>query len=245
MHDIVNDVKHFSQRDECLDFITDNDSIKVSLIVSNILGQQIVPLIHDVPQLHGIYIFPSAHTEQEQLTKQWVKVKGTHTEVKSNGESFQQAVKQYNRDSISISFPVRDENDPTQNLNQLEPTFMYTQIFKEILLEMDDNQHSIKDMVSFWREHYTDDNSKLKDIDEFERDYSSQSSIWWYTREPFIYEMLNGALRLMEGDTIINMGVFVRDLHHQIEELHRQQIHDHYRQPFTVYREQGLSNSDF
>lgn len=162
-------------------------------------------------------------------------MKGMNTEIKSITESFQQAMQQYNQDSIAISFVMIDENNSIQDLNQLEPTFMYTQVFKEILLEMNNDQLSMKDMILFWRKYYIGNNSKHNDIDELERDYRPQSSIWWYTRDTFIYEILNRALRLMEADSIVNMGFFIRHLHHQIEVLHREQVHDHHEQPFIVY----------
>ena len=76
-------------------------------------------------------------------------------------------------------------------------------------------------------------------------DYSPQSSIYWYTREYFIYQMLNQALRTMEADIIINMGFFIRDLHHEIKQLHQQQLSSYHRKSFIVYRGQGLSKTDF
>jgi hypothetical protein len=58
--------------------------------------------------------------------------------------------------------------------------------------------------------------------------------------------MLNRALRLMEVDLIIKMGFFVRDLHQHIDALHSEQYNEHHHSDsFTVYRGQGLSQSDF
>jgi hypothetical protein len=48
--------------------------------------------------------------------------------------------------------------------------------------------------------------------------------------------MLNRALRTLEGDTIINMGFFIRDLHEQIQELYQKQIDAYRGEPFIVYR---------
>lgn len=70
LRSVTNDVNCFTQPVECVDFLTDINGMKGSLIVSNALGQQIVPLIHDVPQLHGIYIFPSCSPKDEQWTQQ-------------------------------------------------------------------------------------------------------------------------------------------------------------------------------
>ena len=82
-------------------------------------------------------------------------------------------------------------------------------------------------------------------INEFERDYRSQTSIWWYTRECFTYQMLNRALRNLEADTIINMGFLIRDLHRQIEQLHQKQVSGYRGKTFDVYRGQSLSTTDF
>jgi hypothetical protein len=58
--------------------------------------------------------------------------------------------------------------------------------------------------------------------------------------------MLNRALRTMEVDLIIKMGFFVRDLHNHIITLHSKQYNRHHgSDSFTVYRGQGLSQTDF
>jgi hypothetical protein len=58
--------------------------------------------------------------------------------------------------------------------------------------------------------------------------------------------MLNRALRMMEIALIIKMGFFVRDLHIHIAALHLEQYGKHHHSnSFTVYRGQGLSQTDF
>ncbi|CAF4452066.1 unnamed protein product, partial [Adineta steineri] len=108
----------------------------------------------------------------------------------------------------------------TDTLKQLEPTFMYTQLFKEVLLDIKYSDKAIKDLTTCCREVYLNDKAQLLLIDEFERDYNSQQAIWWYTRECFTYKMLNKALRFMDADIIINMGFFLRDVHKQIQQLY-------------------------
>ena len=68
-------------------------------------------------------------------------------------------------------------------MNQLEPSFMYTQIFKTILLDMKYDEKSIKDLASYCREAYQDNQRQVMIINEFESTYRSELSIWWYTRE--------------------------------------------------------------
>lgn len=44
--------------------------------------------------------------------------------------------------------------------------------------------------------------SILQSIDEFERDYKSTDAVRWYTREGFLYKVLNQALREQNSKTL-------------------------------------------
>ncbi|CAF0789374.1 unnamed protein product [Adineta steineri] len=198
--------------------------------------------MNDIPQLHSVYIFSSIKSQHEEWIAKWQKIRSVHTNIDDLCKVLRLGIKRYNQDSIAMSFITANETISTDSLNQLEPTFMYTQIFKEILLDMEHDKQAIKDFTNYCRHH---DCGSAKNIDQFEEEYDSQSAIWWYTYPSFIYSMLNYALRSMEGDTIINMGFFIHDLHQQIQQLHHQQINSYYGKPFIVYRGQGLSKTNF
>lgn len=72
---------------------------------------------------------------------------------------------------------VRGETS-NDNQDQLEPSFMYTQIFKNILLEMKHDKQAIKDLANYCRERFRDNMVEKKVIDEFERDYHPDKAIW-------------------------------------------------------------------
>jgi tetratricopeptide (TPR) repeat protein len=245
LRNIVNDIHLFTERDQCVDFLTDIKDMNAFLIADGSLGQQIIPLMHDIPQLDTIHIFCGDKSRHEEWTKKWTKIKGVHMDIKTICEALQLTAKQCNKDSIAVSFMPMDEGASCQNLNQLEASFMYTQIFKEILLDMKHSPQAIKDFAVYCCKLYNDNVSQLTIIKEFERDYRPELSIWWYTRISFTYEMLNQALRTLEGDIIIDMGFFIHDLHRQIEGLHKKQVSRYKGKPFIVYRGQGLSTKDF
>ena len=143
-----------------------------------------------------------------------------------------------------MSFVSSNAEGSAVDLDQLEPSFMYTQLFKKILLEMKHDESARKDLVEYCREQ-ENLSDELTLIDEFDRQYRPDKAIWWYSRDCFIYQMLNRALRLLESDIIVDMGFFIHDLHRQIEQLHRKQVDQYGGQSFTVYRGQGLSTADF
>ena len=245
LQSVVNIVNVFTEQNEAIDFLTELDELKVFLLIGGNESQHILPLIHDIPQLDVIYILTSNISQHEQLVEKWIKIKGVHTDTQPLCEALKLEVKQCNQDLADISFVTPGEECLKLNLNQLEPTFMYTQIFKETILEMEYNDQSVKNLANYCRKFYENNTRELNIIHDFEHNYRSKSPIWWYTRQCFTYQMLNQALRTLEGGTIINMGFFIRDLHKQIQELYREQIATHRDQYFTVYRGQGLSITDF
>ncbi|CAF1473383.1 unnamed protein product [Adineta steineri] len=240
---ITGDINVFTQRDSCIDFLTDaQEDIKSFLVVRDTMFQQIMPLIDDISQLDGVYIYNDTIILHKEWTKKWRKIKSVHTNINDICQRLQLDIRQYHQDSITMSFITTNEMASTDNLNQLEPTFMYTQIFEDILLDMEHGKQAIEQFTAYCRHNNC---VSPTNIERFEKEYHAQIAIWWYTFPSNIYSMLNYALRSMEGDTIINMVFFIHDLHKQIQQLHQQQVHRYHGKPFIVYRGQGLSKANF
>ncbi len=72
---------------------------------------------------------------------------------------------------------------------------MYTQIFEEILFDIEYDEQSIKDLRAYFREQYVNNHDKLNNITKFEQEYRLKKPIWWYSYECFLYSMFNRALR--------------------------------------------------
>ena len=99
-----------------------------------------------------------------------------YTQIIPIYEAIQQAAKQCNQDTIAISFVKVHEGSSSQNLDQLDSSFMYTQIFKGILLKMEYNQQSIEKFIMYcWNGDY----GSLNEIDHFKDEYQSHLTIWW------------------------------------------------------------------
>ncbi|UJR19283.1 hypothetical protein I4U23_022412 [Adineta vaga] len=75
LRNIVDTIDIFTNPDECVDFFTEFNDMKTLLIVSDTTGQQIIPLIHDLPQLYQIYIFSPTNILSDEWIKKWSKIK--------------------------------------------------------------------------------------------------------------------------------------------------------------------------
>ncbi|CAF3799542.1 unnamed protein product [Adineta steineri] len=243
---VVNELQTFTDIDKCVAFINDMADERIFMISSGVLGQTIVPIIHDKRQISAIYIFCGNKTVHEQWTQQWPKVKGVFTDISPICDSLKQAAEDCDQNSVSMSFAKTSDGTSNKNLNELDQSFMYTLILKEILLTIDFEQECFNDFLTYCRKHFANNNIELRHIDKIENEYQDHQPVWWYTYNCFLYSMLNRALRTMEIDLIIKLGFFIRDLHQHIAKLHSEQYSDHHQsKTFTVYRGQGLSQTDF
>ena len=155
------------------------------------------------------------------------------------------ATQSCDHDAIPMSFiPKRETSEVAynrQNLDQLPPSYMYSMIFKDIILEIDDNDaKSMNTLVNFCRQQ----NIPEIQTNFLQNNYHQKSPVWWYTKPMFLFGMLNRALRLLDMEVMIKLGFFIRSLHLQLEQLHQEQSAN-FQQAFTVYRGQELSQNDF
>ncbi|CAF2826728.1 unnamed protein product [Rotaria sp. Silwood2] len=237
---IVNLIKMFDTCESCIDFIDNKvKQEKVFLIVSGSLGQQLVPSIeHDI-KLDSIYVFCCKKFKHEQWARKenHRKIKGIFTDIQDICNQLKEDIKHCQNDLTSI------QTVGSQTLeisNHLDASFMYSQLLKDIILSIEyDNttrEQAKQDFIDFCRIYYAHNNAELCVIEEFKQNYSNPSPIWWYTRECFLYSMLNRALCTQDMEILIKMNFFIYDLHQQLEQLHKTTNNGNI---LTVYRGQG------
>ena len=236
-------ISPFTNVTECVDFIINNQDEKIFLIISEKLSEVLFnPNIQNNHQVLYIYIFPGSDDQYQQ----WPKVKGVYKDITSICRAIKLAVRESDRNSISLCYLNTDYETQRDGLDELDQSFMYTEIFKEILLTINFKPKHITDFIEYYRKAVADNDVELKKVEKFEKEYDCSQSIWWYTFNSFLYALVNKALRTMDIDLIIVFGFFIQHLHENIKELCVEQCTKYDKlETFTVYRGQGLSKKDF
>ena len=234
LRDRINEVHLFNDANDCVKYLNQLKTERVIVIISGSIREDLLPKMDPLPQVHAIYLID----EEPIYDQQCNKVKGSYANIEPIYDCLSKDFKQYHENEVSITFQRTDKN-------QLQPSFMWSQLFKNVLLEMKHDPQSRNEFVSFCRKTYAGDEFKLKIIDEFDQKYRPDQAIWWYSRPTFIYEILNRALRLSQGDIIINMGFFIHDLHDQIKQLHDEQMRQFTGTSIHLFRGQKMSVNDY
>ena len=227
----------------CFDFLDQIKDKRILLIVSDTLGQHFLPVVHENPQVELIFVLCINRSCDSNWTKDLSKLEGVFTRTSLICERVRRAVRKYGAhvEPISTVPFVNSSEDLVHNDNE---SFMYTQLLKEVLINMNYGRDAITELAKYCydqcRGHIN--SAELNVIRDLPSTYEDHSPIWWYTRDCFIYYILNRALRSHDFVALIKMGVFMRDLHEQITELHS--ISD-INESFIVYRGQGMLDDEF
>ncbi|UJR18965.1 hypothetical protein I4U23_022094 [Adineta vaga] len=249
-HHIFNDIHVFNDIDIFIDYITDIKNEYIFLIITNSSSIQtsLEQILNQLRQIHLFYIFYEEKTsnQQELYLEKHKKCRGIFSSMTNICAQLRKDVKICEHNLIGFNV-IGNENSTN---DEQEANFMYAQLLKEYLLDIANNETSnLTEMIEYCRRKYVDNHQELNRIDELEKNYQNHSSIWWYTRDGFMYKMLNKALRLQDIETLYAMRLFVKELHEQLVYLHHYQqnnsINSSDFNEIILYRGQQMSSNEF
>ncbi|CAF1024977.1 unnamed protein product [Rotaria magnacalcarata] len=225
-------IKPFTDQNECIDFITHLQDQKVFCFIIDQLVENNILFLSHWPLVASIYVICTDKQFHKHWTKDYPKIRGASGDLLLLTEALKRNLQMVYRNAtpVTILAPVTS-SEPINNLNSM---FMYCELLKETFLEMNYGEQAKCALIDYCKCEYADNEATLRVIDEFDRDYAKYSPTWWYTRDSFVYRMLNKALRTHDLEVINKFGFFIKDLHHQLKNLHRTLSSGN----FTVYRGQ-------
>lgn len=104
-----------------------------------------------------------------------------------------------------------------QSTSDLGGQFVCSQLLIDCLLRMKTTKDEKKEFISLCRKFYKGNEFELLLLDEFENFYSPERALWWYTRESFLYRLMNKALRVLNVELLCLLGFFIRDVQRELK----------------------------
>ncbi|CAF1579396.1 unnamed protein product [Didymodactylos carnosus] len=253
LRSIFYNVKMYYDSDECIDYITTVKNNKsIFLILSDSHGVAVLSFVYQLPQFHSVYIFSykNIYCEYNEFIKNCLLIRGVYGTIDKLIRHIQRAQQPLNNEQFSIL----SNKNTIHNLDNESADFMWFQLFIKALIDNNKYYSDIakRDMINECRLKYHDNTVYLKTIDEFERTYTDEQSIRWWSRDTFVYTLINEALRSGRMENIIKYRYFISNLHKQLEEYHSKQYQIYITDDddgehaylFKVYRGQGMYMSD-
>ena len=91
-------------------------------------------------------------------------------------------------------------------------------------------------------QQYQNNPKELNAIEEFDKNYSTDQAIQWYTRHSFLYRLLNKALRIQHLEMLLLLRFFIYDLARVLNT--KRHASSSSSQAVRLYRAQGFSKKE-
>ncbi|CAF1351007.1 unnamed protein product [Adineta steineri] len=224
-----NKCKHFSTAQQSATYIME---IKEQVIVVTTDGKQVASLLSscgNLPQLKAIYVLK---TNVESIIDR--RVEYFH---KSSSLLHQIQIDMLLCDQDPLAFSYYDLNQRSlRYLTEEGASFLWTYMLIDVLKLIPANSYSISDIINLCQECYHDCPAQLALIRKFGDTYAADKALEWYTRDCFLYRVLNKILRTENIEALYIFRTYIADVCAQLEENKRLYCCSH--EIMIVYRGQ-------
>lgn len=128
--------------------------------------------------------------------------------------------------------------NPEQSTTRLNGQFVHSLLLIDVLLRMKYAEKDRQELIALCKKEYQGNETELNILREFEENYSPKNALRWYTRESFLYRILNKALRVQNIELLFLLRFFITDIHRELRDIQCQSV-------VRVYRGQVLSIDEF
>ena len=240
----INDFVVFhANLDECAAFIQSTEKEKIFLITSGSKASQLLPLVAHLRQVDSIFIFCIKQDRYQQLISEYPKIIGVYARLDDLCSSIRHEIELVDQQLQTFSMFDRHQKS-TKDLSQQSGEFLWLQLFHYVIIRLPRQQQAKQQMIDVCRQYYRGNNKELELIDEFERDYHPEDAIRWYSKQSFVYKMVNKALRSEDLDQLQTFRFFIGDLSQSLAREH-QKILSSDETRFTLYRGATIDTEEF
>ena len=139
-------------------------------------------------------------------------------------------------ESLSINFYQNNTTNEKSTMD-INGEFLQTQLLIDCLGRMKATDMDKDELINVCKQAYENNKYQQMIIDEFKNTYSSDQAIKWYTKDSFLYRLLNKALRAQNIDLLFLFRFFIRDIEEQLKK-HR------YPSSVNLYRGQLIRKEE-
>ncbi|CAF1304860.1 unnamed protein product [Adineta steineri] len=217
---INNFVRVYIDLDLCITYIKSEKEKKIFLIISGNDAFKLLPSITEPTQLDLIFIFPENQNEFNRLCEDYIKVAGIFDNYNELIKSIKDDMEYVNTQMEIISFYDQHQHG-TRDLSDQSTDFLWFQLFNDVIKHLPHDDKAKEEMLTVCRQYYRGNYRILKDIDQFAQNYHIDECIQWYTKETFVYQLLNKALRTQDIEQLYIFRYYIADLSKELAQEYK------------------------
>ncbi|CAF1445584.1 unnamed protein product [Didymodactylos carnosus] len=168
-------------------------------------------------QVDSIFIFSHSDLDRpdESVRLRYVKVIDIYTEIHLLREAIRKDINRIEKSLAEFSFYQKEKS--FTDLTAESGSFLFFQLCKSALFSMEKTDESKQEMLSECRLYYHGIKEELDNIEEFNTKYKAEKAIYWYTKECFLYKLVNRAFRKENIPLLYTLRFYITDLSNALE----------------------------
>ncbi|UJR12530.1 hypothetical protein I4U23_016705 [Adineta vaga] len=235
-------MRFFEDFDDCGYYLYElPTSAKVILIVQGQFAEEIINVVHCLCPIKVIFVVHSTATstnDQCDISSKYVKVKHIDLdEIANRIRWFEARFLRNTKEFFSINIFKAGQVLEFSTV-EINGRFLFTQLLLDILLRMEPKLNDKDELITLCTELFANNTEELKKVKKFHLEYKSEKVFEWYTRDTFVYRLLNKAFRTQNIDLLFQFRFILQDMENQLA-THQEQSLVH------VYRGQQLSKNEW
>ncbi|UJR18423.1 hypothetical protein I4U23_005328 [Adineta vaga] len=245
-------LEFFNDTNDFKNYLSVVNNDKLILIVSDYFSELIFGFIEDLSSIPYVYILTTENRTHRHAS--WItdysNVRGTFDDIKLLISKITQDMNMLvgNKEHSNIFESITQINMATTRTiyaKQLQSKCFH--LLLDILVQTTPEARTAKKRIAQYSraanscgEFNKNNERHLELVDEFENDYTANAALRWYTRESFVYRLLNRILRTNNVDAILDFGFYIADLHNGLKKLCSIQSQSYNTTNTHVYRGQYM-----
>ncbi|CAF1433916.1 unnamed protein product [Adineta steineri] len=210
------DLQMFTDETECIEYMTPLPN-KIFFLIDGTPSSALIEGIESLKQIDTVFIYSQSADAVAEISQQqhsyivnWCDSDATFT------DTLQKSREELEKQTAAFSMYNKKEK-ATRDLSKEAGSFLFFQLFKNVIKNMPKTDLAKKTMVNTVREYYRGNLTELSNIEDFDKTYKSVDAIPWYTKETFVYKFINKALRTEDVDVLYQFRFYILDLSEQLE----------------------------
>lgn len=193
IRDVAYSLRTYTDPKLCLEDIKRLSNENIFLIVSDTIGQEFVPLIHDLSQIESIYILCLHIKQHTSWTSAFSKIRQedifSHVNPLINRLKIDLFKCQY---VSNLNFKLEKS---VFDIHQQMTDFKWSRLLAHTLTKLPQDLKAQQEMINYLRDYYKDNQATLEFLEDFSKNYKNEESIHWYTRPGCLFRSLNRSFR--------------------------------------------------
>ena len=229
----------YTELQPCLDFIRSIVYEKIFLVISGTYEERIMVQIYALPAVNFIFLLCTDRQDYKfiSIPAQYQNIVQICTDKQILMKLIRSKIDQTTKKIMEFSLFNEQKQKSTRNLSQESASFLGFQILFAILKKIPRNDQALHDMLDKCSDYYQSNDIELQKIEQFRMTYTMGKVIEWYTRDSFVYRLVNKVLRTEGNKLLYLFRFYIVDLCLQLKQEHKKFLAS---KLLTLYRGQKM-----